>query len=67
MPETSQDFLTINEVAATLRVSPITIREWLRKGKMTGLKTGKLWRIRKEDLQRFIDANLHQPPTKGNN
>jgi nitrogen PTS system EIIA component len=67
MTETPQDFLTIQEVAATLRVSPITIREWLRKGKMNGLKTGKLWRIRKEDLQRFINANLRQPPTEGNN
>ncbi|MBP1934867.1 helix-turn-helix domain-containing protein [Ammoniphilus resinae] len=41
------------EAADTLGVSPKTIREWLRKGNLPGVKTGRLWRIREEDLQSF--------------
>lgn len=46
--------LSPEEVSAVLSVTPKTIREWLRKGELRGIKTGKLWRIREQDLQTFI-------------
>jgi excisionase family DNA binding protein len=46
---------TIEEVAKHLKVSTRTVREWLRSGKLKGLKAGRLWRIREEDLQAFLE------------
>ncbi len=51
------DFLTVEEVARQLRVSPKTVRSWLVQGRMHGFKlTPKVWRIRREDFQAFVTA-----------
>ena len=46
--------LTPKEAAKIMAVSPRTIKEWLRRGKMTGIKIRNLWRIRSSDLEKFI-------------
>ncbi|HEY8424605.1 MAG TPA: helix-turn-helix domain-containing protein [Limnochordales bacterium] len=46
--------LTPEEVADTLRVTRRTVYEWLRTGRLRGLKAGPFWRIRPEDLDRFL-------------
>lgn len=51
--------LTPEEVAEILAVSPKSIREWLRQGKLKGVKAGRLWRIRECDLEAFLDPVLH--------
>lgn len=58
--------LTPEEVAERLVMSPKTIRDWLRKGKLKGVKTGKLWRIRERDLEAFIEGKSPRetPPLK---
>lgn len=48
--------LTPEEVAKKLVVSPKTVRDWLREGRLRGVKTGKLWRVREDDLRIFITA-----------
>ena len=48
--------LTPEEAAAIVRVSPKTIREWLRKGELKGIKTGKLWRIKESDLRALLSG-----------
>jgi excisionase family DNA binding protein len=48
--------------AEALMVSPKTIREWLRTGKLKGVKIGRLWRVRESDLQEFLKT----PPHEGN-
>ncbi|MBE3584431.1 MAG: helix-turn-helix domain-containing protein [Limnochordaceae bacterium] len=50
--------LTPEEAAEILAVSPKSIREWLRKGKLKGLRAGRLWRIREGDLEAFLDPVL---------
>jgi len=52
----AEKLLTPEEVAERLVMSPKTIRDWLRKGKLKGVKTGKLWRIRERDLEAFIEG-----------
>jgi excisionase family DNA binding protein len=50
--------LTPEHVAERLRVSRITVVRWLRQGRIPGRKLGeKIWRVRPEDLQAFIDAS----------
>lgn len=50
--------LTPEEVAARLKVKPRTVQEWLRSGRLPGLKLGKLWRIREHDLAAFLGAHV---------
>ena len=53
MPEPER-LLTTEEIAAILSVHPRTVMRWLREGKLKGLKVGRLWRVRLEDLEAFI-------------
>ena len=46
--------LTPREAAEYMAVAPRTIKEWLRKGELSGLKIKNMWRIRKSDLEQFI-------------
>lgn len=52
-------FLTPEEVADKLVVSPRSVRRWLREGRLKGIKVGRLWRIRERDLEVFLDP-VHQ-------
>jgi excisionase family DNA binding protein len=54
---------TVDEVASRLKVSPKTVRYWLRAGQLAGIKTGKLWRIRAQDLDAFVTAHFRQAET----
>ena len=47
--------LTPEKAAELLSVSPKTLRDWLRQGKLKGVKVGKLWRIWEKDLKDFIE------------
>lgn len=49
--------LTVAEVAERLRVKPITVREYLRQGKIPGSRIGKSWLILDVDLERFLGAS----------
>ena len=50
------DLFTAEQVAAILQLSPKTIKDWLRAGKLPGCKIGRVWRVRKEDLEAFIQG-----------
>ncbi len=41
--------------AELLHVSPLTLRNWLRSGRLTGVKIGRQWRIRESDLTSFLE------------
>jgi excisionase family DNA binding protein len=46
--------LTVREVAEFLRVSPDTVRRFLRQGALPGRKIGpRQWRIRRDDVDAF--------------
>ena len=47
------------EAAYRLGVSTLTIKKWLRNGKLPGVKVGHLWRVDEEDLERFIEERKH--------
>lgn len=50
------EWLTVDEIAESLRVEGQTVRRWLRAGELRGInfggKTG--WRVRRPDLEAFI-------------
>lgn len=48
---------TPEQIAEILQVNLITVHRWLRAGKLVGVKIGRrLWRIRKESLDEFLDS-----------
>jgi excisionase family DNA binding protein len=51
-------YLTVNEVAARLKVTPLTVRRWLNAGSLAGIQFGDRagWRVTEADLQTFLDA-----------
>lgn len=57
---TPEKVYTPEGAAEALMVSPKTIREWLRTGKLKGVKVGRLWRVRESDLQEILQATSSQ-------
>lgn len=43
--------LTPEQVAEHLVVAERTVYEWLRSGRLRGIKVGRLWRVREKDLE----------------
>lgn len=52
-------FLTPEEVAAALRVSPAVVLRLLRRGELPALRVGRAWRVDQEDLRRWIRRHRH--------
>lgn len=53
-----QEFMSPDEIAEQLKISPKTVRAWLRSGELIGVKVGKSWRIHQEDLARLFSEQL---------
>jgi excisionase family DNA binding protein len=57
-----EKLLTPEQVAERLQVTERTVYGWLRRGKMPALKLGRLWRIRPEDLEAFLESARTSTP-----
>jgi excisionase family DNA binding protein len=44
---------TVEEAASFLSIHPVTLRIWLRTGKIKGVKVGREWRIPEMELEAF--------------
>jgi excisionase family DNA binding protein len=53
-PMSQTEPLTVEEVAAELRVHPETVRNWIRTGELDALDIGREYRIYRADLDAFI-------------
>ena len=51
------EYMTVREVAEYLSVTTFAIYQWLTLGKLKGYKAGEAWRIRKEDVEKFLKPN----------
>ncbi len=50
----TQPFLTPKEVSDLLQVSVYTVRRWIKQGELPAYKVGRLWRINKGDLNKWL-------------
>jgi excisionase family DNA binding protein len=55
--------LTPEQAASRLAVSSRSIREWLRMGKLKGVRAGRLWRIRDRDIEEFLEHSPEKQAT----
>jgi excisionase family DNA binding protein len=58
------DLLTIKEVSAKLKLSPLAVRRILAKGELRAFKVGKEWRLRRQDLLDWMESNSNQKNPK---
>jgi excisionase family DNA binding protein len=52
----THELLTLEEAAAYLRVHPRTMARLLTERELPGLKVGRQWRIRRADLDAWVEA-----------
>ena len=63
MTENPKPYLTLEDVAARLAVSPMTARRLVTSGKLPGLRLGRVLRVAPEDMEAFLEqrrANLRE-------
>jgi excisionase family DNA binding protein len=48
-----EDYLTSEQVAQALKVTPQTIRNWIKRGYIPAERYGHVFRIRREDFEDF--------------
>lgn len=51
---TQEQYFSIEEVSKTLKVAYLTVYRWIQSKSLLAVKAGKQYRIRKEDLDKFI-------------
>lgn len=52
----SDKFYTTDEVAAICRVKKETVREWIKNGKLNGIKRGRSYLIPEVDLKTYLEV-----------
>jgi excisionase family DNA binding protein len=50
-------FYTIPEIAKTLKVTPQTIRAWIKQGRLKGIRIGRPILITENNLKEFLQVN----------
>ena len=62
----SSQLLTTEEAAKRIGVKQTTVRTWLNKGLLEGTKVGggKLWRVREEALEEFLNNKRNRTAKK---
>ena len=50
-----EEWLTAGQVAVILGLDVNTVSQYLREGRIQGTKTGRIWKVRREDLRQFVE------------
>lgn len=56
-PEPDEIYLTVAEVAQTLKINQQTVRNWIDQGTLPALRVGRRVRIKRSDFQRILDES----------
>jgi excisionase family DNA binding protein len=54
------EFYSLEEVSEMLQIPRRTLYHWLDKKELKGYKIGRHWRIKREDLERFLEENANK-------
>jgi len=52
-----KELYSVKEIEKILPITPLTIRAYIREGKIKGRKVGVLWYVAKNDLEAFLDGD----------
>ena len=56
-----ETLMDIKQVAAYLQINEATAYNWSQRGKLPGIKIGRIWRFRREDIEAWLDQNMRGP------
>jgi excisionase family DNA binding protein len=62
-----EEILTAEQVAQILQVHPFTVLKFIKQGKLKASKLGRVYRIRKSDVDSFLDDQIEQTQKNGIN
>ncbi|MEC5425490.1 helix-turn-helix domain-containing protein [Virgibacillus sp. C22-A2] len=51
----TNEIMTVSQVAEYLQLSEVTTYKLVQENKIPGFKIGRHWRVKKEDLNEFIE------------
>lgn len=57
---TAEKLYTKEEAAEILSISPVTLSDWLRAGKVRGVKLGRVWRIPESALEELAKSGTRK-------
>ena len=55
--DVEESYLTVAEVAATLKLNQQTVRNWIDAGTLPALRVGRRVRIKRSDFQRILEES----------
>lgn len=55
-----EQYYSIEEVSKMLKVAYLTVYRWIQAKRLIALKAGKQYRIKKEDLDTFLERYKHK-------
>ena len=55
-----EEILTAEQVAQILQVHPFTVLKFIKQGKLKASKLGRVYRIRRSDVDKFLDNQVEQ-------
>jgi excisionase family DNA binding protein len=57
-----EEFLTVAEVAETLKLNQQTVRNWIDQGSLPALRVGRRVRIKRSDFERILEQSYSGRP-----
>src|SRR5204862_6693430 len=58
-PDPEESYLTVAEVAETLKLNQQTVRNWIDQGSLPALRVGRRVRIRRTDFERILTESYN--------
>jgi excisionase family DNA binding protein len=59
-----ETILTVEQVAQILQVHPFTVLKFIKQGKLKASKLGRVYRIRRSDVDSFLDSLAQESSKK---
>lgn len=53
----STEWLSVEKIAKELDVPIKTVQGWIRNGKLTAYRPGREYRVKREDLNKFLEES----------
>lgn len=57
----SIEWLSVDDIARELNIHPDTVRSWIRERKLKATKLGRDYRIKRVDLDKFLEDRTTSP------
>ena len=61
MPE-DDPFVTVQQISRELGVTEVSVRTWIREGRLRAIKAGRSYRVRRSELDRMTRVGGEQRP-----